>query len=622
MKLFNTCSRYLGLTTSLFLGIATSQPAQAATLTFESVPTLPEGTLISNQFLNDYGMTFSLVDEIFPNVLTRVGSPVLAKVGGDRAAFTRQDGAPPDTPKGTKSGQSKNGRLFITDDDGGKRPPKSLLIEYDRPVSIAKGEILDIDRQGQKEKWRVVARDSFGNELQSLNFSKNSPNTGDGVATPWKFENLRRDISSVLLEFTGTANNRIGVGFDNFFAQFAQPAPTPAPPPPPPPPPPTKLPPVYSFRFTDIKAVENDPEGDKFQLAFEVLNWSNQPAAGVRIALTEGSNTFVTDGVAPSFAGAGIDSNGRPNGPDGDPLPGNQLFINTGQVVESTDTAIQWDANQFNFNTLVSRPIPNRDLLGVGPRNTPGACALVPGCRVVGGSPNSFFGTPKVVDPETVDNGNNVLDGFVVTVDDFDEGELISFNWNLLGVDGLPIGTPNSGNEYGFGTANIVRIPIGEDPNADFRIFEQDTGVEQSERLFAEDSYLVTEYSPVAYDTTIASGLSATNALATQTVNSTGEPIAQFAAEVTTGITGAFLNPADNIFNSPVNAQLVASNPGSGGSGSGGSGSGGSGSGNSGGDGGSGSGDIQPESVPEPSTIAMLGMTAIALFGYKRQRRS
>ncbi|NEQ40249.1 MAG: PEP-CTERM sorting domain-containing protein [Okeania sp. SIO3I5] len=357
----------------------------------------------------------------------------------------------------------------------------------------------------------------------------------------------------------------------------------------------TKFPPVYQFRFTDIKAVEDDPEGDKFQLAFEVLNWSDQPAAGVRIALNEGTDYFPIIDKRPSFAGAGIDNNGRPNGPDAEPLPGNQPFINTGKVVQSTDTAIQWDASQFDFNTSVNGAIPNRDLLGVGERNTPDACALVPGCEVVGNS-NPFFGTPKIADLETVDDGNNVLDGFVVTIDDFDEGEVISFNWNLLGIDGNPIGTPDTGNEYAFGAVNLVRTPIDTDPNADFQIFEQNTGVERSNRLFAQDSYQVTEYSSVNYDTTIVSGFSARNSLATQTINSTGgdEPIALFAGEFSAGITGAFLNPADNIFNSPVNAKLLPKLTPS----------------------------PEPESVPEPSTMVMVGMAAIALFGYKRQRRS
>ena len=379
--------------------------------------------------------------------------------------------------------------------------------------------------------------------------------------------------------------------------------------PPPTPPPETKLPPVFCFRFTDIKAVEDDPEGDKFQLAFEVLNWSNQPAAGVRIALTEGTIGLV--GKAPTFVGAGVDGNGRPLGPDADPLLGNQLFSNTSKVVQSTDSAIQWDASQLDFNTFVNGPIPNRDLLGVGSRNTPGACALVPGCQVVGHS-NPFFGTPQVADWDTVDNGNNVLDGFVITVDDFDEQEVISFNWDLLNVAGKRIGDTN---DYGFGAVNIARLPIHEDSHADFRVFERNTGVERSDRLFAENSYLVTEFSPANFDTTLAGRFSARNAIATETNDSTGEEqlIAMFAAEFGAGITGPFLNPEDNIFNSPVNAKLVnnSRNDGSGSSGSGSSGSGSSGSGSS---------DGIRTSVPEPSIIAMLGMTTIAIFGYKRQR--
>ena len=356
------------------------------------------------------------------------------------------------------------------------------------------------------------------------------------------------------------------------------------------PPPETILPPVFCFRFTDIKAVEDDPEGDKFQLSFEVLNWSNQHAAGVRVALTEGTRDV--DGKAPTFAGAGVDGNGRPLGPDADPLPGNQLFSNTSKVVQSTDSAIQWDTSQLNFNTFVNGAIPNRDLLGVGPRNTPAACALVPGCRVIGNS-NPFFGTPEVADWDTVDDGDNVLDGFVITVDDFDEQEVISFNWDLLNVAGNRIGDTN---DYGFGTVNIARLPIHEDSHANFRVFERNTGVERTKRVFAENSYLVKEYSPVNYDRTLASGFSGRNAIATETNGSTGEEelIAIFAAEFGAGITGPFLNPEDNIFNSPVNAKLV--NPENGGP------------------------IVPPKSVPEPSIIAMLGMTAIAIFGYKRQR--
>ncbi|WP_293083310.1 PEP-CTERM sorting domain-containing protein [Okeania sp. SIO3B5] len=217
MKLFNTCSRYLGLTTSLFLGIATSQSAQAATLGFESIPNWYEGMPIHNQFLNDYGMTFSLIGG---------GFPVLAEVGGPKkTGFTTNNGTRKDRPI-----SAANGNFFITDDDGGKERPKSLFIEYAQPVSIASGEILDIDqrnRNSRTEEWTVKAFDISNNLLDWEVFTSGPRynNTGDGVATPWLFENLSADISSVLLEFTGTKNNNIGVGFDNFFAQVAQPVP-------------------------------------------------------------------------------------------------------------------------------------------------------------------------------------------------------------------------------------------------------------------------------------------------------------------------------------------------------------------------------------------------------------
>ena len=350
------------------------------------------------------------------------------------------------------------------------------------------------------------------------------------------------------------------------------------------PPPETKLPPVFCFRFTNIKAIEDDPEGDKFQLSFEVLNWSNRPANGVRIALNTGSNSFVQD-VAPVFAGAGVDANGRPLGQDADPLPGNQLFTNLGQVTESTETAVQWTAIQQDFNTLSAGAIPNADLLGVGPRNTPAACALVPGCTLVGSSPNPFFQSPQVSDWETVDNGNNVLDGFVLTVDDLDEAEVLSFNWNLLDENGDPIGMPGVGNEYGFGTVNIARIPINTDPESDFRIFPDNTGVSNSSRIFAENSHRVTEYADVDYDTVLAAP-PPPNTIRFAT-NDTDDLIALFSAEFGPGLAAPFVNSGDNIFNSAINTQPIAR----------------------------GDGEPDPTDIPEPSTL--LGLTVFGLLWAK-----
>jgi len=332
------------------------------------------------------------------------------------------------------------------------------------------------------------------------------------------------------------------------------------------PPPETKLPPVFCFRFTDVQPVEDDPEGDKFNISFEVLNWSNQPASGVRIALNTGTNNFVSDQAA-FFAGADIDGNGRPIGTDSDPLPGNQPFANTGSVVQSSQTAIEWEAEQFSFNQGTSGAIPNRDLLGVGERNTPGACALVPGCELTG-SGNPFFATPIVRDWETVDNGNNVLDGFVLTVDDLDEGEALSFNWNLLDEQGEAIGIPGSGNEYGFGTVNIARFPLGGSGDT-FQIFPENTGVGASNRIFADNSHEVK--------------------------NSQGQMVALLGAEFGAGIAAPLLNSDDNILGSEANTHPIPRDPGD--------------------------GYDPPKDVPEPSTLAMLGLAGASLWGYKRKRQ-
>ena len=333
------------------------------------------------------------------------------------------------------------------------------------------------------------------------------------------------------------------------------------------PPPLTKIPPVFCFRFTDVQPVAEDPEGDKFNISFEVLNWSNQPASGVRIALNTGTDSFVRDEAA-FFAGAEIDGNGQPIGTDADPLPGNQPFANTGSVVQSSQTAIEWEAEQSSFNTGTRGPIPNSDLLGVGERNTPGACALVPGCELTG-SANPFFATPIVPNWETVDNGNNVLDGFVLTVDDFDEGEALSFNWNLLDENGEAIGIPGSGNEYGFGTVNIARFPL-EGSDDTFQIFPENTGVGASDRIFADN--------------------------ANEVRDSQGQMVALLGAEFGAGIAAPLLNSEDNIWGSDGNTQPIPR-------------------------------DLDdeyepPTDVPEPSSLAMLGLAAATLWGYRQKRKN
>ncbi|HBB34791.1 MAG TPA: hypothetical protein DC064_24160 [Cyanobacteria bacterium UBA9273] len=347
--------------------------------------------------------------------------------------------------------------------------------------------------------------------------------------------------------------------------------------PPPQPPPQVKLPPVFCFRFTDIKADKDDAEMDKFQFQFEVLNWSNKPAGGVRISLNQGTGATGSVQAAPFFAGASIDLNGQPIGANsnGNPIPGNQELSNYGSVESSSQTTIQWQASTgLNpLNPFETSPIPNSNLLGA--KTTPEACGLVPGCTVVGGFPDDRYGNPTVPNMETVDDGKNVLDGFVFTVDDFDEGEFISFNWNLLDDQGNPIGTPGQGNDYGFGTINIFRNDLEESINPG-SLFVGNTGLGTSPLLFYNNVNRVPDWN--GHD-----GLHA-----------------MFQAEFGAGITAPFLKREDNVFNSATNTQLVAnlprtvnpsdSNP-------------------------------QPESVPEPSNLAMVGLTIVSLLTYRQRRR-
>ena len=103
---------------------------------------------------------------------------------------------------------------------------------------------------------------------------------------------------------------------------------------------------------------------------------------------------------------------------------------------------------------------------------TQGICApavsdMIPGSCPIVGLPTWSVDIP---DPETIDDGMNVLDGFVLVIDDWDNGEQFSFNWELLNELGEKIGhvaampnNPNNptagaiqGDEFGFGTFNMT----------------------------------------------------------------------------------------------------------------------------------------------------------------------
>ncbi|MDY6805043.1 MAG: PKD domain-containing protein [Cyanobacteriota bacterium] len=230
MKLLNTRPIFLGMTASVVLGIATSQPVKAASfITFENIPgtTPSDGLAINNQFLGSHGITFSMVKQNQRGEWLDKGSPVLAQVGGKATAFVGPINYDPTRPGQRTThdmpapGQNV-GMFFLTDD--GKLDsttvgrPSSLLINYNNPVSAAYGELLDIDQAPSvgNEKWLVTALNSLGGSLESVLLESATPGTGDGIATPWHFLRPNADISAIRIDFTGTKRRGIGLGFDNF----------------------------------------------------------------------------------------------------------------------------------------------------------------------------------------------------------------------------------------------------------------------------------------------------------------------------------------------------------------------------------------------------------------------
>ncbi len=302
---------------------------------------------------------------------------------------------------------------------------------------------------------------------------------------------------------------------------------------------------VFCFRITDIQRVAGDPGNDRFRFEFEALNWTHQGAFSVYITLNVATGLVLN---APRFAGAGIDMNGRPLTPldvngdgsinaadledangnglldpgedqngngrlDNDPIPGNVNPPNNWTVAASSATAIRWSAGT---------PIPSVDLLdadfsGTGP--------LLPGDPEISFMQFTNLSDPSSIVIETIDDGPNVQDGFVLTVDDLDPGEIVSFNWFLLDLNGSIISSSafEGFNPYAFGAVNLVSLagPVPPSP-----VFSGNTGFSQSPLIFFDSVYLVPNP-------------------------------ASFAAEFGAGLTAPFLDPNDNTVGAFANAQVL-----------------------------------------------------------------
>jgi len=97
------------------------------------------------------------------------------------------------------------------------------------------------------------------------------------------------------------------------------------------------------------------------------------------------------------------------------------------------------------------------------PPTLPEECVDALLAMIPGSVANTVFNPTRIQlpNPETIDDGPNVLDGFVIVIANFDPGDVVSFNWFLEDAAGDSIGMiPSggsgvSGDPYGFGIINI-----------------------------------------------------------------------------------------------------------------------------------------------------------------------
>lgn len=318
----------------------------------------------------------------------------------------------------------------------------------------------------------------------------------------------------------------------------------------------------FSIRITDMERVPGDAEGDAFRVEFEHVNWS-WGAEALMMAVNHG--TTRTSGGAPHLTSASIDADGRGGAPGGSDIgPGvfDPIAIHNGRgrgdipgaqndwsTADLTNSFVRWDT----FDTSIPyQPWDGTGLSGkpIGDPNWPLSTRLnlVPGFGTDGLGDSAFDGGPAPYTPASPGGGivdtsgewSNSLDGFVIDVDDWDEGEVFSLNWWLAGLGNVSGGAPyylyssaEGGDPFGYGIMSLVRLDptIGSpDENLPGPVFVGNVGFDQSGNSF--------------YDT----------------VYEIPNP-AEFAAEFGAGLTAEFVNPANNIFNLPINTERLVPEP-------------------------------------------------------------
>lgn len=321
-----------------------------------------------------------------------------------------------------------------------------------------------------------------------------------------------------------------------------------------PPPCSVQIAPVFCFRTTDISLVPNT--NDTYRFEFEVVNWTRLAVESLVLTLNTGPNPGA-NGVpagAPHFSNAEIDFDGRPMGVGASPPPGNLGILNDWTMQVQTPTLIR-----FGGGTALPAPVGTfGSTTYYGLLDPAFAQASLPACisALTQMLPGSIYsgGIVSVPDVEYLDDGPNALDGFVVEITGWDPGEQLSFNWHLIDLAGSVVGSvapaagPGDavlGDEYGFGTCNLVRMS-GTAPEP---LFDLNTG------------YNPTDTSDVNIDSASFWAETEVGGIDTYPLNPipAGEPGegSFFAVELGAATTAEFSNPFDNSFQ--FNGQVIQS---------------------------------------------------------------
>ena len=212
--------------------------------------------------------------------------------------------------------------------------------------------------------------------------------------------------------------------------------------------------PLFCFRFTDVKQVGTKADNN-FQFEFEVLNWTSRDATRLTvnfpgIGATALNGSSLNNGVNVTTAFVDVDGRRLPSLPPvpAQPIPGNVTPTNN----DWTTTFIGSPSGLFSAKSAVydaGTPIPFIDMTGIlaGSSSAAEAVAKVNALNPPGGNfPNRDFDPMGNI--ETIDNGTNVLDGFVFEAHDFDPGEYIVYDWKL---------EPDAQNAGGSGVGILAR---------------------------------------------------------------------------------------------------------------------------------------------------------------------